>query len=254
MKSYHYAGLIIVLLAVSLTMASNGSKNKTKTRQPINDNKKGFAVVELFTSEGCSSCPPADKAMAELLEKNNPGIFILSYHVDYWNRLGWKDEFSKHVYSERQQQYARYLSLESIYTPQVIVNGTTQFVGSNKSQLNAVINTSLQNEQQADFKLTAQKKNNVIIITYNIEGNDAVILNTALVQPHASTQVNAGENGGRTLNHVNIVRELKVTEAKGAGELTIEIPKEILNTSFQLIGYTHSKKNYKVLGAQQVSF
>lgn len=178
----------------------------------------------------------------------------MAYHVDYWNRLGWKDEFSKHAYSERQQQYARYLSLESIYTPQVIVNGTTQFVGSNKSQLNAAIKSSLQNEQKADFELTAKRKNNSIIVTYNTEGSDAVILNTALVQPHASTTVKAGENGGRTLNHVNIVRELKAIEAKGAGELSIEIPKELSNTSFQLIAFTQSIKSYKVLGAELVSF
>lgn len=255
MTNSSFAALIIILVAVSMTMASNDFINKTKTIQPKNENKgQGFAVVELFTSEGCSSCPPADKALAELLAKNNPNIFILSYHVDYWNRLGWKDEFSKHAYSERQQQYARYLSLESIYTPQVIVNGTIQFVGSNESQLNAAIKTSLQNEQEADFELTAEKKNNSIIIAYNIKQSEAVILNTALVQPHASTVVKSGENGGRTLDHVNIVRELKAIEARGAGELTIEIPKELLNTSFRLIAFTQSNKNYKVLGAEQVSF
>lgn len=118
MIKYIFAGLILILFAVSFTMASNDFMNKTKTPQHKNDNTNNkFAVVELFTSEGCSSCPPADEAMAELLKKNNPNIFILSFHVDYWNRLGWKDEFSKHSYFERQQQYARYLSLEGIYTP-----------------------------------------------------------------------------------------------------------------------------------------
>ncbi len=254
-RNYKVISMVIVIVAATAIIICYGFMNKTKKSQQTPDNKKqGFAVVELFTSEGCSSCPPADEAIAELLAKNNPDIFILSFHVDYWNRLGWKDEFSKHAYSERQQQYARYLSLESIYTPQVIVNGTNQFVGSNESQLNAAIKTSLQNEQQTDFKVTAEKKNNSLAITYNIEGKDAVLLNLALVQPHASTQVKAGENGGKTLSHVNVVRELKVIEAKGAGELSIEIPKELLNTSFQLIPYIQSNKNYKVLGAEQVNF
>jgi hypothetical protein len=254
MRNSTFAGLIIILISGSILQASTNFFNKTETIQ-LNDNKeRGFAVVELFTSEGCSSCPPADKAMAELLAKGNPGIFILSYHVDYWNRLGWKDEFSKHSYSERQQQYARHLSLESVYTPQVVVNGTAQFVGSDKSKLNAAIETCLQNDQQAGFGYTVKKKNNSIIINYNIKESEAVILNTALVQSHASTLVKSGENGGRTLDHVNIVREMKAIEARGEGELTMEIPNELSDTSFQLIIFTQSRKNFKVLGAEKVSF
>ncbi len=255
MTNYRLISIMLLLALTTAMIVCYGFISKTKmTQQKENNKNKGFAVVELFTSEGCSSCPSADVAIAELLAKKNPNVYILSFHVDYWNRLGWKDQFSKHEYSERQQQYARYLSLDGVYTPQVIVNGTNQFVGSNQSQLNAAIKLGLQNQQGADFELTAQKKNNSISITYNIEGNDAVILNTALVQPQASTQVKSGENGGRTLNHVNIVRELKATIAKGAGELIIDIPKELSNTSFQLIAFTQSKKNFKVLGAEQVNF
>lgn len=240
------AGIIILISFIFLF-----AKQKQET---MSADVKGFAVVELFTSEGCSSCPAADEAIAALLAKNNRNIYILSFHVDYWNRLGWKDQFSKHEYSERQQQYARYLKSESVYTPQVIVNGTTQFVGSNEGRLNAAIKAGLQNGQQADLKLRAEKKDNSIIINYNIEEREPVILNTALVQPHASTEVRSGENGGRILQHVNIVRALKAGEAKGAGELTIDIPKELSNTSFQLIAFTQSKQNHKVLGVGQVNF
>jgi hypothetical protein len=93
------------------------------------------SVVELFTSEGCSSCPSADKLVAVAQKEFNENTIVLSYHVNYWDRLGWKDPFSKAAYTDRQRQYAEHLHLESVYTPQAIVNGKTAFVGSNKTAL-----------------------------------------------------------------------------------------------------------------------
>src|SRR5882757_10188754 len=91
----------------------------------------GFAVVELFTSEGCSSCPSADALVAAVQKENkDQPVYILAFHVDYWDRLGWKDAFSDAAYSDRQRAYASWLRLSSIYTPQVVVNGRKEFVGS----------------------------------------------------------------------------------------------------------------------------
>ncbi|MEO7532910.1 MAG: DUF1223 domain-containing protein, partial [Ferruginibacter sp.] len=109
---------------------------------------QGFAVVELFTSEGCSSCPPADAAMSVIANKYKEQVFVLGFHVDYWNRLGWKDEFSSSDYSKRQRNYATAFSLEGVYTPQVVVNGKSQFVGSDKSKIEKVIQSQL-NEKAA---------------------------------------------------------------------------------------------------------
>ena len=92
-------------------------------------------VVELFTSEGCSSCPPADKLLTSAQSNFGNEIIVLSYHVDYWDRLGWKDPFSKAIFSERQRMYSQKLNLSSVYTPQAIVNGQVQFVGSDKKLL-----------------------------------------------------------------------------------------------------------------------
>src|SRR3954452_5453128 len=107
------------------------------TRKPVlrkaASKGKAFAVIELFTSEGCSSCPPADELVSRLLSENKQNIYILSFHVDYWNRLGWKDSFSDPAFSARQKQYANYLSLDGVYTPQIVVNGEHQFVGSDES-------------------------------------------------------------------------------------------------------------------------
>src|SRR4051812_5442425 len=84
----------------------------------------GFAVVELFTSEGCSSCPPAEEAVAGLVKDYTSNVYVVSFHVDYWNYLGWKDEFSSAGFTSRQQQYAAVFNINSIYTPQAIVNGS----------------------------------------------------------------------------------------------------------------------------------
>ena len=97
-----------------------------------------IAVIELFTSQGCSSCPSADKLLAQTLsdaKRDNKLIIALSFHVDYWNRLGWTDPFSDKKYSQRQSDYASAMQLRSVYTPQMIVNGSTEFVGSNEKEL-----------------------------------------------------------------------------------------------------------------------
>lgn len=246
------APLIGIIIAASAIIACYGFLIKAEKKQNIKMTK-GFAVVELFTSEGCSSCPPADEAVAELLAKNIEEVFILTYHVDYWNRLGWKDEFSKPAYSARQKIYARYLSLDGIYTPQAIVNGTYQFVGSNKSQLNSILRNSLQSNEASNLNITAQKLGNKITVNYIITGNDTFILNTALIQPKAVTAVKRGENGGRTLKHVNVVRELQTIDAAGSGKITIDIPDELTGLPLQVISYTQSKKNFRVLGADHAS-
>src|SRR5476649_2001101 len=102
-----------------------------KDKKTVSPENKGFAVIELFTSEGCSSCPPADALVAKVQKESaDKPVYILAFHVDYWNRLGWKDAFSSAEYSYRQSQYARWLKLSSVYTPQIVVNGHTEFVGS----------------------------------------------------------------------------------------------------------------------------
>jgi hypothetical protein len=243
---------LMVLVAASTISLSFVLLNSKKQKR-IETAKEGFAVVELFTSEGCSSCPSADAVIAKLLAKNIDAVYILSYHVDYWNRLGWKDEFSDSKFSERQQQYARHLSLKGVYTPQVVVNGTTEFVGSNEAALNNAISMGTNNGTKSNLKFSAARKSNIAIVSYNITGKETVLLNTAVVLPEAETKVKRGENGGKTLHHVNIVSNLKVAEVKGSGELSIEIPAQLIGKPIKIIAYTQSKQSLKVLGADEVS-
>ncbi len=244
--------LLIILISGSIILLSFAYISSNKKNTIINRASKGFAVVELFTSEGCSSCPPADAAIARLLQKNVDNTYILSFHVDYWNRLGWKDNFSKQEYSARQQQYAGFLFLNSVYTPQVIVNGTFQFVGSNENTLKKSVSDGIKNGSASNINISAARKSNNILLHYNITGTDALLLNSAIVLAEADTQVKRGENSGRTLHHVNIVMDLKVIEAKGSGDLTMEIPKELLDKPFKVIAYTQAKKSFKILGADEI--
>ena len=189
------------------------------TKVTMTKQRNGLAVVELFTSEGCSSCPPADEAVRVVAAQHQSGVFILSFHVDYWDRLGWKDPFSSAQYTSRQQDYAKAFRLSSIYTPQVIVNGSEEFVGSDAGRLQQAIHKSLDagasQPLSVDIKI---ENNNQVSIKYKLEASGTSYLNLALVQLHATTQVKAGEHNGLTLNHVNIVRDfVQVVEPQWPG-------------------------------------
>jgi hypothetical protein len=193
----------------------------------------GFAVVELFTSEGCSSCPPADDLVARVQkeEKDQP-VYLLAFHVDYWDRLGWKDVFSSAAYTDRQRQYARWLKVESVYTPQIVVNGKKEFVGSEASTLRSAIDKDLQGQavpvppSNGNGKLynnnpklsisNLKKEGNKLEWSWQTEGTKkGLSLVVALVQRSATTNVKSGENGGHSLSHVQIVRNLQSVSLNG---------------------------------------
>ena len=216
--------------------------------QPEKSAATGFAVVELFTSEGCSSCPPADEAVAKLLDQQIDNVYILSFHVDYWNKLGWKDPFSEAQFTERQNKYAQVLSLQSIYTPQVVVNGRTEFVGSNTKKLQAAVENGLRGEANPGLNISVKRAGNTLDVTYNTTEKNALI-NFALVEPEATTVVKRGENGGRTLHHVNIVRSFRTAEAIATGHLSLQIPEELAHMPLQLMAYTQTAGSFKITSA-----
>ena len=189
---------------------------------------KGFAVVELFTSEGCSSCPPADQLVARIQQEDrDQPVYILAFHVDYWDRLGWKDAFSDSRYTQRQNRYASWLNLQSIYTPQIVVNGRKEFVGSQESTLRRAIHSGLDQTPGAQLTLSGVSVDQGIV-HYHYDVKNAAAKSTlivALVQRSATTDVKAGENSGHTLSHVQIVRNISGTEvgtgAKGPADLAL---------------------------------
>ncbi len=209
---------------------------------------KGFAVVELFTSEGCSSCPPADEAVIDLAKQYKENVFILGFHVDYWDYLGWKDAFSNAAYSERQKQYASAFSLNSIYTPQIVVNGKTELVGSDKSKLKTVIENALSNSAISSIELSARENDDKrVIVNVQSENTANSKINFALVQLQAHTNVARGENQGRLLHHINIVRDFKTMETTGKQVSSLlNIPSGFSKKDFIVIAYVQDKNNMHI--------
>jgi hypothetical protein len=174
-------------------------------------------VVELFTSEGCSSCPPADALLAELAAR--PEVLALSYHVDYWDRLGWQDPFSSAAATARQQRYARLLGTAGVYTPQIVVDGRWQAVGSEKSAVDQAIDMARQAAQGISVSLGFDHGTARITIGAASGGAGSVVL-VGFDRRHVD-RVGSGENSGRTLAHVDVVRgiaEVGRFDAKG-GEI-----------------------------------
>jgi hypothetical protein len=160
-------------------------------------------VVELFTSEGCSSCPPADALLAELAAR--PDLLALSFHVDYWDRLGWKDPFSSPAATRRQNRYARLLGLDAVYTPQVVVDGHWQTVGSDRDAVAQAVVQARQASAAVPMTLTLDHGTARIALGAGRAGTSAAVLLLGFDRRHVD-RVGGGENDGRILTHVDVVR------------------------------------------------
>jgi len=216
---------------------------------------QGFALVELFTSEGCSSCPPAEALVAKLPEyfPGEKRIYVLSYHVDYWDHLGWKDKFSNPSFSDRQRTYSSLLNC-SVYTPQAIVNGATQFTGSDKSKMIAKIKSALQEMKGVQIKAEAKfnpEQKSVVVTYFTPDKIKKHVLQAVLVQKQSDDHVESGENRGRDLHHVNIVRTLQSTE-KHEGKITIAMPDDLLPEDVTVILFLQDNQTFEVEGATEV--
>ncbi|HLI92557.1 MAG TPA: DUF1223 domain-containing protein [Puia sp.] len=218
----------------------------------------GFAVVELFTSEGCSSCPPADQLVARLQEEDRKEpVYILAFHVDYWDRLGWKDVFSSPRYTQRQNQYARWLSLNSIYTPQVVVNGHQEMVGSQESAVRKAIDDGLDQTPAEDLTFVAvREEQGKVGWHYQVSHPERdQVLVVALIQKKATTNVRGGENNGRTLSHVQIVRGLASQSMGrgGAGSGDLTLPAGVRADEEELIAFVQDGVTGKILAAARAA-
>ncbi len=252
MKAFKILSIPAILVVVFVAMSFI---NKSKVNK-IKATNTGFAVVELFTSEGCSSCPPADEVVAKIQrESKDVPVYILAYHVDYWNRLGWKDVFSSAEYSKRQNDYANYLNLQSVYTPQIVVNGKTEFVGSQESTLRSAIHNGLLQSRGTALNITYSKQNNNGQIKYAVSGDyKNTTLLIAFVQKNATTKVERGENSGQTLSHVQIVRKLQKVELEQAkGQTAVTYPMGYDAATWEIIGILQNKGNGVITGANRAN-
>ncbi len=218
---------------------------------------KPIAVVELFTSQGCSSCPPADRLLTEVSKAamaSGQDVYALSFHVDYWDRLGWRDPYSDAKYTARQQQYARQFKLETIYTPQAVLNGKKEFVGSNRAQLTSSLSNALRESVPVGVQLSASQQGKTITVNYKLAGTLAgTVLNVALVSQTTSTVVSQGENAGHTLMHNNVVRAFATVHATENGQTTLTAPADFDPANGAVIAYVQQEKNLTTLGASRVA-
>lgn len=164
-------------------------------------------LVELFTSEGCSSCPPADALLARLEKENS--VIVLSEHVDYWDQLGWRDPFSNAQFTRRQTIYADRLNAKGNYTPQMVVDGRTEFVGSDSRRAASATAEAAQRPKIGVQVSSVDRNASQWTVHIDVPAiPQAAEVMVALVEPTAVTQVARGENGGRELKHVGVVRTL----------------------------------------------
>lgn len=213
---------------------------------PAAANAGGPVVLELFTSQGCSSCPPADALMTKL--DANADVIVLGWHVEYWDYLGWKDEFGRPESRERQVGYAQRWNLRSLYTPQVVIHGETEVVGSDERKVRMYV------EQ-------FQAEDDMVSMNVSIRGNSATVLVSAatgslpeaevyLVRLNANgeTSIKRGENAGRTISYVNVVEDM-VRLGAWDGSNPISVTAELLGDQRYAI-IVQAKNFGPVLGAQ----
>ncbi|HYW48610.1 MAG TPA: DUF1223 domain-containing protein [Bryobacteraceae bacterium] len=184
------AGKNLTLAVVACAWAATCS---AQSRAPV--------LVELFTSEGCSSCPPADR----VLEKLDSQAIVLSEHVDYWDHDGWKDPFSSAAFTARQQAYSRIFAIDGPYTPEMVVDGEKEFNGSDGGRASEAIAAAAR-RKKADIRLSRTDAGLQVDVDAAPASADLYL---ALAEDSATSQVSAGENSGRRLHHVAIVRSLR---------------------------------------------
>jgi hypothetical protein len=216
-------------------------------------------LVELFTSEGCSSCPPADALLSKVNGSQTSGgqlVVGISEHVTYWNSLGWSDPYSSPAYTERQNAYSERFHLEGAYTPQMVINGAEQIVGSDRAALlHAVEKEDAEIPRMSLRIVSLSAAANTLTVNLATSGDvpkQGVDLMAVLADDSDRSNVLRGENSGRLLAHVAVARSItRVAKVKSAGNLTVQIP---IPASFQttqghhLILFAQTPGNGRVLG------
>jgi hypothetical protein len=247
--------LTVLFIGVWMSARDSGTVSVKSTTTPI--------LVELFTSEGCSSCPPADKFLQKLDQQSIPGVqvIVLSEHVDYWNHIGWKDPYSAHFFSERQSAYASRFELDSVYTPQMVIDGVREFVGSNTAAADEAFAKAIAVPKlPVHLSLTSASPQ---IVEAHIETatldpsfgvRDAEVY-TAIALDRAESQVSSGENAGRRLEHVAVVRELRrigILKLTQVFSQDVQVVRRSAPGNARLIVFVQERQQGKVVGVAQL--
>src|SRR6266404_4152274 len=273
--------IVSMLAIVGLLFFAAAIVRQTQVISPDAEGERSFGppggsrspvLIELFTSEGCSSCPPADEVLSRL-EKMQPvpgaEVIALSEHVDYWNRLGWSDPYSSADFSRRQGQYADAFRIDGNYTPQMIVDGQAEFVGSNMGKARDAIMKAAQ-AAKATVQITrvgdsSEGRAGTVPLQVRVEntppvgGGDTVEVLLAITEDNLRSNVLRGENGGRLLKHTAVVRRLTVIGRMSPTEGTAfnaEATANLVNgwrrENLRAVVFVQERESRRVLGASAI--
>jgi hypothetical protein len=239
--------LVVAVISVCLAMLARTTEAGVPRRA---------VVVELFTSEGCSSCPPADELLGRLrrdLSAKNVQVIPLGFHVDYWDGLGWKDRFSSAKFTQRQEQYAQALRVDGPYTPEMVVDGAVEFVGNDAGHAQQTIREAASQPEVATVKISSAAAYQLSVqVKAPSSAKDAQVV-LAITEDNLTTQVGSGENGGRTLHHAAVVRELRQLGQMHEGSFETSVPvkpqKDWKLEDLQAVVFVQEGVTGKILGA-----
>ncbi len=240
-------------MAIALTVALQAQTGVDAQPQKV-------VLIELFTSEGCSSCPPADALLRQVNGSRTSGdqlVVGISEHVTYWNGLGWSDPFSSPLYTERQNAYSERFHLEGVYTPQMVINGAEQIVGSDRAALLSAVQAEEAQPPRVSVRiLSLNVAGNTLAVSFSISGDvpaQGADLMAVLTDDSDRSSVLHGENSGQTLAHVAVARSIsRVAKLHAAGERTVQvqIPATFpVAQKHHLILFAQTPGNGRVLGA-----
>lgn len=240
-------GLVVFFLACAPEAASSPQPG---TAQPV--------LLELFTSQGCSSCPPADQLLTRLGKAGTVAgvpVIPLAFHVDYWNRLGWKDPFSAARWSARQQRYARAVAGGRVYTPQLVVNGRTHVVGSRRGRVAAAVKQQAKGIRVAvrAALAIARGRATVRVRTARPRRGKNVELVVALYENGLLTTVPRGENAGRRLRNDYVVRALRVVPLARDKTVTFRLARTWDAKNLGAVAWLRDASSQAVLGVARAS-
>ena len=260
----------VIIAALIGKKAAERSVIEAQDRPAISDNRVPV-LLELFTSEGCSSCPPADELLTRLDQTQPvPGadVIALSEHVDYWNHLGWADPYSSATFSARQNDYARVLDTDEIYTPQMIIDGRVQFVGNNSNRARDAIAAAARDAKAAVTLNLGSQNPAAASIIFNVRvealpigaSDHSCDVTLAITESGLRSSVARGENAGRHLTHTGVVRKLShiggIDPHKAStfsAQPIVRIEKTWKRDRLKAVVFVQERSSRRIIGAAQLS-
>ena len=245
---------LVILLCLYLSLAELNAQQQTQMYPTV--------LVELFSSEGCSSCPFADaflKEMMVLADSNRIPVFFLDYHVDIWNKSGWVDRFSDSSFSRRQREYMVKTHQEALFTPMMFVNGEGALPGNAKKEIGQLVNKNMYAEPQTQLKTRAGyvAASNTLILNYEVLGkSDSCTLNLVLAYREIKSEITGGENKGQTLTHHHTVKDWKwyPIDPSKKGKVEMTLPTDVNLSDLILISFIQQNRTWKVYATDQLMF